>query len=97
MLKPELVRAVAENCAHLKQVDVEKVVDTLFEEIAAALQRGDRVELRGFGVFSVTRREAHNGRNPRTGQAVSVPSKAFPAFKTGQRLHQRLNTPKSHV
>jgi integration host factor subunit beta len=76
---------------HLYQRDVERIVSTIFDEIAGALARGDRVELRGCGAFSVKRREARVGRNPRTGEAVSVDEKAVPFFKTGKQLRDRLN------
>ncbi len=74
------------------QRDVERIVTTIFEEISAALARGDRVELRGFGAFSVKQRGSRVGRNPRTGQAVSVTAKHIPYFKTGKQLRERLNT-----
>ena len=63
----------------------------MFGEIASALARGDRVELRGFGAFSVKRREARIGRNPRTGDSVPVEDKHIPFFKTGKQLRDRLN------
>src|SRR3954454_8272267 len=85
------LRILTTNRAPLLRAVAEKIVEAIFEEIAAALHRGDRVELRGFGVFSVTRRKARTGRNPRTGQEVSVASKAFPAFKAGRAVQQRLN------
>ena len=62
------------------------------DEITAALARGDRVELRGFGAFSIKRRDARLGRNPRTGDSVSVDEKHIPFFKTGKQLRDRLNT-----
>ena len=71
--------------------DVEKIVDTIFEEITAALAKGDRVELRGFGAFSIKEREARTGRNPRTGASVKVDAKRMPFFKTGKALRERLN------
>jgi integration host factor subunit beta len=93
MLKPKLVRILTTGCTPLRRIDAERIVDAIFEEIAAALHRGDRVELRGFGVFSVTRRKARTGRNPRTGHEVPVASKAFPEFKAGREVQQRLNMP----
>ena len=75
----------------LLQRHAERVVGTIFEEIAAALERGDRVELRGFGAFSVKQRDARIGRNPRTGETVHVESKHVPYFKTGKELRERLN------
>lgn len=94
MTKSELIARLAEANPHLYQRDVERIVTTIFDEIAAALARGDRVELRGFGAFSVKRRDARQGRNPRTGEAVDVSEKAVPFFKTGKQLRERLNTGK---
>lgn len=91
MTKSELIARLAEQNPHLYQRDVERIVTTIFDEIAAALARGDRVELRGFGAFSVKRRDARQGRNPRTGEAVDVTEKAVPFFKTGKQLRERLN------
>ena len=91
MIKSELISQLAEQNPHLYQRDVERIVSTVFEEITNALQRGDRVELRGFGAFSVKRRPARIGRNPRTGDSVSVPEKFIPFFKTGKGLRERLN------
>ncbi len=91
MTKSELIQMLAERNPHLYMRDVEKIVDTIFEEITAALVRGDRVELRGFGAFSVKEREARIGRNPRTGTSVSVDAKRLPFFKTGKALRERLN------
>jgi len=91
MTKSELIQMLAERNPHLYMRDVEKIVDTIFEEITAALVRGDRVELRGFGAFSVKEREARVGRNPRTGSSVEVDAKRLPFFKTGKALRERLN------
>ena len=91
MTKSELILHLAEKNPHLYQRDVERIVSTIFEEIANALARGDRVELRGFGAFSVKRREARTGRNPRTGDSVQVAEKHIPFFKTGKQLRDRLN------
>lgn len=92
MIKSELVARIAEQNPHLYQRDIERIVNTIFEEIAAALARGDRVELRGFGAFSVKQRPARTGRNPRTGAPVDVEEKHVPLFKTGKELRLRLNT-----
>ena len=92
MIKSELIQKIAEDNPHLYQRDVERIVSTVFEEITAALARGDRVELRGFGAFSVKRRDGRMGRNPRTGETVPVPAKAVPFFKTGKELRERMNT-----
>ena len=91
MTKSELIQHLAERNPHLYQRDVERIVTTVFDEISNALARGDRVELRGFGAFSVKRREARQGRNPRTGQSVQVSEKHIPFFKTGKELRERLN------
>ena len=91
MIKSELIQQIAEDNPHLYQRDVERIVSTLFEEITAALARGDRVELRGFGAFSVKQRDARMGRNPRTGEAVPVPEKSVPFFKAGKGLRERMN------
>lgn len=91
MIKSQLVQQIAEENPHLFQRDVERIVATIFEEITAALARGDRVELRGFGAFSVKERGARLGRNPRTGEPVPVPAKRVPFFKAGKELRERLN------
>ena len=92
MTKSELIARLADQNPHLYQRDVERIVSTIFDEIAAALAEGHRVELRGFGAFSVKHREARTGRNPRTGETVSVAQKSVPFFKTGKQLRERLNT-----
>jgi integration host factor subunit beta len=91
MTKSELIQQLAENNPHLYQRDVERIVTAIFDEIGAALARGDRVELRGFGAFSVKKRDARAGRNPRTGDSVEVDEKHIPFFKTGKQLRERLN------
>ena len=92
MIKSELILHLAERNPHLYQRDIERIVSTVFDEISAALARGDRVELRGFGAFSVKQRPARTGRNPRTGDAVQVAEKFVPFFKTGKELRERLNS-----
>ena len=91
MVKSELIMRLAEMHPHLYQRDIERIVSTIFEEISGALARGDRVELRGFGAFSVKQRAARVARNPRTGEAVQVTEKHVPFFKTGKELRQSLN------
>ena len=91
MIRSELIQKIADENPHLYQRDVEKIVNTIFEEITGAMARGDRVELRGFGAFSVKKRDARVGRNPRTGETVDVEEKAVPFFKTGKLLRDRLN------
>jgi integration host factor subunit beta len=91
MTKTELVRRMAELHPHLQHSDVERVVETIFTSIGTALTRGHRVEIRGFGTFSLKHRKARTGRNPRTGTTVEVPRKVIPFFKTGKYLHASLN------
>lgn len=91
MIKSELVQKLSERNPHLYQRDVEKIVNAILDEVTHALSRGDRVELRGFGAFSVKRREARLGRNPRTGAHVDVSEKVVPFFKTGKEMRERLN------
>ena len=91
MIKSELIAKLAKDNPHLYQRDVERIVSTFFDSITDALARGERVELRGFGAFSVKKREARVGRNPKTGEAVQVEVKYTPHFKTGKDLRERLN------
>ena len=91
MIKSELIAKIAESNPHLYHRDVERIVSTIFEEITGALVKGQRVELRGFGAFSVKTRPARVGRNPRTGEKVNVDEKHVPYFKTGKDLRERLN------
>ena len=92
MIRSELIQKVADENPHLYQRDVEKIVNTIFEEIIESLAMGNRVELRGFGAFSVKQRDAYcTGRNPRTGEAVQVDEKHVPFFKAGKLLRDRLN------
>lgn len=91
MIRSELIQKISEENPHLFQRDVERIVNTIFEEIIEAMARGDRVELRGFGAFSVKKRDARLGRNPRTGASVEVEEKHVPFFKTGKLLRDRLN------
>lgn len=91
MIRSELLQALAKENPELRAEEVEAVVDIFFEEIADKLAKGGRVELRGFGAFSTREREARQGRNPRTGENVSVPGKKVPYFKPGKEMRQRLN------
>jgi len=91
MIRSELIQIIADQNPHLFQRDVERIVNTVFDEITNAMANGDRVELRGFGAFSVKKRDARVGRNPRTGESVSVNEKHVPFFKTGKLLRDRLN------
>lgn len=91
MTRSELIQVLAERNPHLYLRDIEKVVDAFFGGITGALVEGDRVELRGFGTFSVKTRDARVGRNPRTGESVKVDEKKLPFFKTGKELREKLN------
>ena len=91
MLKSELVLHIANANPHLYQRDVENIVNAILGEITNAMAKGDRVELRGFGAFSVKHRPARTGRNPRTGAQVAVEQKSAPFFKTGKEMRERLN------
>ncbi|PQM57351.1 MAG: integration host factor subunit beta [Rhodobacteraceae bacterium] len=91
MIKSELVQKIAEKNSHLSHREVERLVSAIFDEITNALSAGGRVELRGFGAFSVKSRPGRVGRNPRTGQKVEISEKNVPYFKTGKLLKERLN------
>jgi integration host factor subunit beta len=91
VLKSELILHLADQNPHLFQRDAEKVVNAILDEIVAALTRGDRVELRGFGTFAVKVREGRVGRNPKTGTLVHVPERKFTLFKPGRGIQRRLN------
>ena len=91
MIRSELVQLIAKEQPDLALADVERLVATFFDEITAQLARGGRVELRGFGAFSTRARDARTGRNPRTGEAVSVDAKRVPYFKPGKEMRARLN------
>lgn len=91
MTKSELIAELAAANPHLRGQDVETIVGTIFDEITYALARGERVELRGFGAFTVKHRDARTGRNPRTGESVSVEEKTVPFFKAGKELRVRVN------
>ena len=91
MTKSELIAELATANPHLMARDVESIVAAIFDEITIALARGERVELRGFGAFTVKHRSARTGRNPRTGGAVPVDEKAVPFFKAGKELRERVN------
>lgn len=91
MIKSELVQKIVDENPHLYQRDVERIVATIFDEIIDAMAAGKRVELRGFGAFSIKKRDSRTGRNPRTGESVNVEEKFVPFFKTGKLLRDRLN------
>ncbi len=92
MIRSELLLALAADNPDLRPEEVEQVVEIFFDEIAARLADGGRVELRGFGTFSTRQRDARSGRNPRTGDSVDVPAKRVPYFKPGKEMRERLNT-----
>lgn len=92
MIKSELVQKLADQNPHLYHRDVEAIVNAILDEVSDAMARGDRVELRGFGAFSVKHRPARSGRNPRTGAQVQVEEKYSPFFKTGKEMRERMNT-----
>ena len=91
MTKSGLIEAVAERTPHISKKDTEIVVNTIFDSMAQALRLGDRIEIRGFGSFQVKIREAREGRNPKTGEAVALPGKHVPHFKPGKSLRERVN------
>jgi integration host factor subunit beta len=92
MIRSELLQALATDNPGMRGEEIERVVDVFFDEIGKRLAEGGRVELRGFGAFSTRDRDARNGRNPRTGEAVEVPGKRVPYFKPGKEMRLRLNT-----
>jgi integration host factor subunit beta len=92
MIRSELLQALAKENPDLRADEVEKLVEVFFDEIAKRLAEGGRVELRGFGAFSTRERDPRKGRNPRTGETVSVPGKRVPYFKPGKEMHARLNS-----
>jgi len=91
MIRSELIQKIADENPHLYQRDVERIVNTIFSEITAAMSEGNRVDLRGFGAFSEKKRDATVGRNPRTGESVHFEEKHVPFFKAGKLLRDRLN------
>jgi integration host factor subunit beta len=91
MIRSELLQVLARENPELRIEDVERAVDTFFDEVADSLAVGGRVELRGFGAFSTRQRDARKGRNPRTGDTVNVPEKRVPYFKPGKEMRARLN------
>ena len=91
MLKTELIQRVAGMNPHLRAGEAEKIVNTIFGEMIAAMARGDRAELRGIGIFTARARPSRPGRNPKTGAEVVVPERRVPHFKPGKPMHQRLN------
>ena len=91
MTKSELIEKIAEKNPHLLLKDVERIVNVVFEKITMSLARGEWVEFRGFGAFSVRKRSPRIAKNPRTGEQVKVEERNIPHFKTGKQLHELLN------
>ncbi len=91
MLRSDIIKKIGDDNPHLFKRDVERILDTVFKKIIDAMAQGQRVELRGFGVFSAKKYEPRTGRNPRTGESVEVEGKCLPRFKTGKPLLDRLN------
>ena len=91
MIKSDLIKKLAEENPHLYYRDIEKIINSIFNEIVNALEDGNRVELRGFGAFAVKKRKERLGRNPKTGQKVKVKDKTVPYFRTGKTLRQKMN------
>ena len=91
MTKSELIEILAQRQGHLKADDVDLAVKTLLEMMGGALADGDRIEVRGFGSFSLHYRPPRRGRNPRTGEAVALPGKHVPHFKPGKELRERVS------
>ena len=95
MIKSEFLKKLADKNSHLYTQDVDRIVNIVLDEITNALREGGRIELRGFGAFTIKSRKARLGRNPRTGNAVDVEAKRIPSFRCGKELHKRLNEPKA--
>jgi integration host factor subunit beta len=91
MIKAELIARIAEQNPHLFNKDVKRAVNIIFDEIEAALVRRDRVELRGFGAFTVRTWPARPGRNPKTGESINLPETRHPSLKPSREMHARLN------
>ncbi len=91
MTKSELISRIADRLPHLSRKDADAIVDVIFRRMVEALARGDRIEIRGFGSFKVNQRGDRQGRNPKTGELVSIPPKRMPAFKVGKELYERIN------
>lgn len=91
MTKSELIERLSFTAGSLNKKEAEVVVNTIFDSIGDALVNGDRVEIRGFGSFTVREREAREARNPKSGEVVNIPAKKTPFFKTGKELRARVN------
>ena len=91
MTKSQLIDAIAERAPNVPRREVESIVNAVFESMNESLQRGERIEIRGFGSFGVKTRPARQGRNPKTGEQVAVPLRRTPFFTVGKELKERLN------
>ncbi len=91
MTRSQLILRLAQQNPHLVHREAERIVNAIFETIAAGLARGERIELRGFGSFTVKEYAPRVSRNPRTGESVQVPAKRRPNFKSGKELRRRIN------
>jgi integration host factor subunit beta len=91
MTKSDLVSRVADRMPHVSKKDTETIVNEVFQSMMEVLKRGERIEIRGFGSFQVKLREPREGRNPKTGEIVSIPAKRSPFFKVGKELKERVN------
>ena len=92
MTKSDLVEKIAENSELFSKKDIEIVVNTIFDSMRTSLIQGERIEIRGFGSFTVKNRNAREGRNPKTGSIVQISEKRVPYFKVGKELRERVNT-----
>jgi len=91
MTKSELIEILARRQAHLKADDVDLAVKSLLEMMGGSLSAGERIEIRGFGSFSLHYRPPRVGRNPKTGESVALPGKHVPHFKPGKELRERVS------
>ena len=91
MTKSELIENLSRKLTHLAYRDIELAVKGLLEQMSKSLSNGDRIEIRGFGSFSLHHRPARAGRNPKTGEAVALPAKYVPHFKPGKELRERVD------
>ena len=91
MTKSELIDAVAKRTQQISKKDAAVVIDTIFESMAQALRRGERIEIRGFGSFQIKTHPAHDGRNPATGQPMPIPARRRPFFKASKELRELVN------
>jgi len=91
MTKSQLIERLADRARHIPAKEVETAIKELLEQMAQTLQRGERIEIRGFGSFSLHFRAPREGRNPKTGETVKLDGKYVPHFKPGKELRERVN------